>query len=183
MNYYIDIKLMPKKEIRENVLLNQVYAAFHKRLYDLKSNSIGVSFPEYRLKLGRIFRIHGTKKDLEKLEENDWLGKYGEFCKVATLTAIPKATQYRTVSRIQQNMTEAKLRRLIKRESISEEEVKKYRIKMYQSGLENPFVELVSMSNGQRHRRFIQFGEMNEQESVGEFDQFGLSNSATIPWF
>jgi len=40
---------MPKKEIRENVLLNQVYTTFHKRLYDLKSDNIAVSFPEYRL--------------------------------------------------------------------------------------------------------------------------------------
>ena len=55
MTHYIDTRLTPKKEIRENVLLNQLYSAFHKRLYDLKSKNIGVSFPEYRLKL-RLFK-------------------------------------------------------------------------------------------------------------------------------
>ncbi len=183
MTHYIDTRLTPKKEIRENVLLNQLYSAFHKRLYDLKSKNIGVSFPEYRLKLGRLFRIHGSKEDLERLQEKDWIGKYGEFCKVSSIEAVPSTVKYRTVSRVQQNMTEAKLRRLIKRGTITEEDIKKYRIKMYQGGLENPFVELVSMSNGQRHRRFIEFGELQEKELKGEFDLFGLSKLSTIPWF
>ena len=183
MDYYLDIRLMPKKEMRENVLLNQVYSAFHKRLYDLKSTTIGVSFPEYKLKLGRLFRIHGSKEDLERLQEKDWIGKYEDFCKVSEITVIPKDVKYRTISRVQQNMTEAKLRRLIKRGTISDEDVKKYRIKMYEGGLDNPFVELVSMSNGQRHRRFIEFGEIEDIEVNGEFNVFGLSTIATIPWF
>ena len=183
MDYYLDIRLVPKKEIRENVLLNQIYSAFHKRLYDLKSTTIGVSFPEYKLKLGRLLRIHGTQEDLERLEKKDWLGKYRDFCKVGTITVVPNDVKYRTVSRVQQNMTEAKLRRLIKRGSISDEEVKKYRIKMYEGGLDNPFVELVSISNGQRHRRFIEFGKLGNTEKRGEFDLFGLSTMATVPWF
>ncbi len=183
MNYYIDIKLVPNKEIRENVLLNQIYTAFHKRLYDLKSTNIAVSFPQYRLKLGRLFRIHGSKEALEKLNEKDWLGKYSKNCKVTTIEAIPTEIQYRTISRIQQNMTEAKLRRLIKRGSIPEEDIKKYRIKMFQGGFDNPYVELVSMSNGQLHRRFIEFGKLQDKEVKGEFDLFGLSKGSTIPWF
>lgn len=183
MTHYIDIRLFPKKEIRENVLLNQVYTTFHKRLYDLKSKEIGVSFPEYRLKLGKLFRIHGSKEALEKLNEKEWLGKYKAFCKVSTIDGIPKKVQYRTVSRVQQNMTEAKLRRLIKRGTIPEEDIKKYRIKMFQGGLDNPYVELVSMSNKQLHRRFIEFGELQSTEIKGEFDVFGLSNTSTIPWF
>ncbi len=183
MDYYIDIKLIPNKEIRENVLLNQVYTAFHKRLYDLKSTDIAVSFPQYRLKLGKLFRIHGSKEALEKLNEKEWLGKYNASCKVTTINTIPKNVEHRTISRIQQNMTEAKLRRLIKRGTISEEDIKKYRIKMFQGGLDNPYVELVSMSNGQLHRRFIEFGELQEKEVRGEFDLFGLSKVSTIPWF
>jgi len=183
MTHYIDIRLFPKKEIRENVLLNQVYTAFHKRLYDLKSDSIGVSFPEYRLKLGRLFRIHGSKEALEKLQAKEWLGKYAEFCNVSKIEAIPEKVQYRTVSRVQQNMTEAKLRRLIKRGTIPEEDIKKYRVKMFQGGLENPYVELRSMSNGQMHRRFIEFGELQDNEIKDKFDLFGLSKKATIPWF
>ncbi len=183
MTHYIDIRLNPKKEVRENVLLNQVYSAFHKRLYDLKSNNIAVSFPEYRLKLGKLFRIHGSKEALEKLQAKEWIGKYTGYCKVSIIQSIPDEVKYRTVSRVQQNMTEAKLRRLIKRGTIPEEDIKKYRIKMFQGGLDNPYVELVSMSNGQLHRRFIEFGELQDTETKGEFDLFGLSNVSTIPWF
>jgi CRISPR-associated endonuclease Csy4 len=175
MTHYIDIRLNPKKEIRENVLLNQLYTAFHKRLYDLKSDNIAVSFPEYHLKLGRLFRIHGSKEALEKLQAKEWLGKYAEFCKVSKTEATPEKVQYRTISRVQQNMTEAKLRRLIKRGTIPEEDIKKYRIKMFQGGLDNPYVELKSMSNGQLHRRFIEFGELQTNEEKGKFDLFGLS--------
>ena len=183
MDYYIDIKLFPTKEIRENVLLNQVYTVFHKRLYDLKSNDIGISFPQYKLKLGRLLRIHGEKEILNKLEEIDWLGKYRIYCKVTKVETIPENVQYRTVSRIQQNMTESKLRRLIKRETISKEDIKKYRLKMLQGGLDNPYLELTSMSNNQFHRRFIEFGELDNKEVKGPFDVFGLSKTGTIPWF
>ena len=184
MTHYIDIKLFPTKNMRENFLLNQVYTAFHKRLYDLKSTDIAVSFPEYRLKLGRLFRIHGSKEALEKLEEKEWLvSKYKEFCKVSKIEVVPEKIQHRTISRIQQNMTEAKLRRLIKRGTIPEEDIKKYRIKMFQGGLDNPYVELMSMSNGQLHRRFMEFGELKDKETKGEFDLFGLSKVSTVPWF
>ncbi len=183
MDYYIDIKLFPKKEIRENILLNHVYTAFHKRLFDLKSTNIAISFPEYKIKLGRLFRIHGTKEALEKMEEKEWIGKYKSFCLLSEIENIPDNVEYRTVSRIQQNMTESKLRRLINRGTIPEEDIKKYRIKMFQEGLDNPYVELVSMSNGQLHRRFIKFGELEEKAVYGEFDSFGLSKTSTIPWF
>ncbi len=188
MTHYIDIRLQPKKEIRENILLNQLYSAFHKQLYELKSNNIAVSFPEYRLKLGRLFRIHGSKENLEKLQSKEWLKKDITYYKLSDINAIPNKVKYRTVYRVQQNMTEAKLRRLIKRAkegkgNFNEEDIKKYRIKMYQGGLDNPYVELVSMSNRQLHRRFIAFGELQESEIKDGFDLFGLSKISTIPWF
>lgn len=183
MTHYIDIKLLANKELRENVLLNQIYTSFHKRIYDLKSENIALSFPNYKLNLGRLFRIHGEMEVLEKLNKKDWLGNYKKFCKVSSINIIPSDVKYRVVSRIQQNMTESKLRRLIKRGNISDEDIKKYKIKMLQGGLDNPYVELISMSNGQLHRRFISFGELKDSEIKGKFDLFGLSKSATIPWF
>ncbi len=61
---------------------------------------------------------------------------------------------------------------------------------MLQGGLDNPYVELMSESgkkkNGAKerlHRRFIAFGELQESETKGEFDLFGLSKVSTIPWF
>jgi len=42
MNYYTDIKINPDAEMRENVLLNKVYAKLHKALHTLKATDIGI---------------------------------------------------------------------------------------------------------------------------------------------
>ena len=183
MNYYIDIKLILSKEIQENILLNQLYTNFHKRLYDLNKYSIGVSFPRYKLKLGNVFRIHGSKIDLEMLQKVDWVNELLKFCDVSEISLVPDGVEYRIVSRIQTTMSQSKLRRLIKRGSIKEEDIKTYKAKLFQKSLGNPFVELISMSNGERHRRFIQFSDLSKNQIKGSFDLFGLSKTATVPWF
>jgi len=183
MDYYIDLKLKPDAEMRENVLCNKVYTKLHKALFTMSITDIGVSFPNYTIKLGDVLRIHGTQQRLEVLQAMKWLGGLSGYCAVGGILTIPEKVKFRTVSRIQSNMTEAKLRRLIKRDSITPEEVKRYKAKMFSQGLDNPYVELESQSNGHLHRRFIHFGKISDVERLGVFDHFGLSKQATIPWF
>ncbi|PCI58977.1 MAG: type I-F CRISPR-associated endoribonuclease Cas6/Csy4 [Gammaproteobacteria bacterium] len=183
MNHYLEIKIIPDAEMRESVLLNKVYIKLHKALFDLKNNRIGVSFPEYRIKLGKLIRIHGDQAILNDLQGLNWLGGLGGYCKVSDITKVPEKCKYRIISRKQANMTEAKLRRLIKRGSIKPDEVNAYKAKMFSQGLDHAFLELDSGSNGHYHRRFIQFGDLIEQPIKGEFDFFGLSKQATVPWF
>ncbi|VAX06000.1 CRISPR-associated protein, Csy4 family [hydrothermal vent metagenome] len=57
------------------------------------------------------------------------------------------------------------------------------RIYFFQNGIDNPYLELESSSNGRLHRRYIEFGEIQKNRVFGEFDQFGLSKTATVPWF
>jgi CRISPR-associated endonuclease Csy4 len=54
---------------------------------------------------------------------------------------------------------------------------------MLSQSLDNPYLELESTSNGNKHRRYLEFGQLLGNAVVGEFDQFGLSKTATIPWF
>ena len=54
---------------------------------------------------------------------------------------------------------------------------------MFTKGLDNPYLELVSTSNEHTHRRYIQFSGLLTEPVDGEFDQFGLSKTATVPWF
>lgn len=54
---------------------------------------------------------------------------------------------------------------------------------MFSQGLDAPYLELQSASNGHRHRRYIEFGELLDAPVRGEFDSFGLSKTATVPWF
>lgn len=183
MDSYTEIKLKSDAEMRLNSLLNAVYSKFHKALFDLKANNIGVSFPNYKYRLGDTLRIHSSESRLLELQQINWLGGMSGYCKVETIQAVPQHTQYRVISRIQPKMTEAKLRRLIKRGSISDDEAKAYKQKMFSQSLDAPYVTLESNSNRHKHRRYIHFGDLVDKRIEGVFDTFGLSKTATIPWF
>ncbi len=183
MSFFIDIKINPDAAMHENILLNKVYSKLHKALYSLNSTEIGVSFPCYKIMLGDVIRLHGAEEKLKELQSSDWLGALKSYCIIGSIQAIPNDAPYRTISRKQSNMTEAKLRRLIKRGSILPGEVKAYKAKMFEIGLDNAYLELESATNGHKHRRYIQFGKLGSKPVEGEFDQFGLSKTATVPWF
>lgn len=183
MDYYIDIKIIADAEMRENILLNKVYTKFHKVLYSLRSSDIAVSFPKCHILLGDTIRIHGSSNRLLQVQESDWLGGLVGYCKITDVLSVPEKIQYRTISRKQSNMTEAKLRRLIKRGSIDNDGIKNYKAQMFKKGLDNPYLELESTSNANKHRRYIKFGELTDKPVTGHFDFFGLSKTATVPWF
>lgn len=183
MNYFINIVIKPDNEMRENFLLNKVFTKLHKALCTLNSTGIGVSFPNYKVLLGNVIRLHGNESALLALQNTNWLGGLTGYCEIAQIQSAPDNAFYRNISRIQSNMTEAKLRRLIARGSISADEVKGYKAKMFHQGIDNPYLELESTSNGHKHRRYLQFGDLHSKPVEGPFDQFGLSKTATIPWF
>lgn len=183
MDYYCDIVLLPDQELRENVLMNMVYSKLHKGLASLKSDFIGVSFPAATLKPGNHLRLHGTKEHLEHLSALNWLGGLSGYCKIDVIKPIPDKVQYRTISRKQTTKSNSKLRRLQKRGSLSSEDVKGYRAKMFSQGLDNPYFDLVSQSSGHTYRRFLELGDIQAEPTAGAFDSFGLSRDATVPWF
>jgi CRISPR-associated endonuclease Csy4 len=183
MNHYIDIQIKPDEEMQESPLMNLVYEKIHRELVRLRTNQIGVSFPDHKIKLGRIIRLHGSKNDLENFLDLTWLGGIAGYCEIGGVKDIPADVRYRIVSRIRSNMSKSKLERLKKRGSIAPEEEKKYKSKMFSQGLDNPYLDLKSGSTGQKHRRFINFGPLLDQSITGRFDSYGLSKDATIPWF
>lgn len=192
MDYFIDVKIKPDAEMRENVLLNKTYTKLHKALSAIQANDIGVSFPKYRLKLGDVIRLHGSEGRLVELQGMNWLGGLSGYCDVSTIQSVPQTVQCRTVSRVQTTMNLKKLAQRVAHqkesgELKSEDEVKayeqQYKAKMFAAGLDNPYLELQSVSSGKLYRRYIQFGTLQDEPVHGEFDHFGLSKHATIPWF
>jgi CRISPR-associated endonuclease Csy4 len=183
MDYYFDIKIEPDEEVPIYFIRNKVFSKLHKALHTLNSSSIGISFPQYKVLLGNIIRIHGSEVKLNELKTIDWLGGLAGYSSISPIQHIPHDVKYRVISRKQPSMTEAKLRRLIKRGSITPESVKDYKVKMFEKGLDNPYLELDSTSSGHKHRRYIAFGELLSNPLKGDFDSFGLSKTATIPWF
>ncbi|WP_198244587.1 type I-F CRISPR-associated endoribonuclease Cas6/Csy4 [methane-oxidizing endosymbiont of Gigantopelta aegis] len=183
MDHYIDIRILPDAEMRENVLLNKVYTKFHKALCTLDAEDIGVSFPEYKIKLGRLLRIHSNAERLTELQKMQWLGGLVGYCNIAEIKLVPENTTFRVISRIQTTMSPAKYRRLLARGTITEKEQKQYKAKMFQKGLDNPYMELESASTGKKYRRYLIFSDLLDNSVEGKFDQFGLSKTATVPWF
>ncbi|MCK9505365.1 MAG: type I-F CRISPR-associated endoribonuclease Cas6/Csy4 [Porticoccaceae bacterium] len=183
MTHYNDILLLPDPEFPATLLMNAVYSKLHKVLVDLKSTSIGVSFPKCKKTLGNLLRLHGSDKDLEQLWQSDWLGGMRGYCEVGEILQVPEGARHRRVGRVQTNMSQAKLNRLLKRGSITEAEAEQYLEKMGRQQFKGPYLELQSGSNGHKHRRYVELGELIDQPLEGGFDQFGLSKTATVPWF
>ena len=183
MDHYIEIKIKPDAEMRENELLNKVYSKFHKALFELKSQNIGVSFPDYQIKLGRRMRIHGNQAALKTLQEKNWLGGLMGYCQISDIQAIPVKVEYRVLSRIRRKMTTSRLKRVIQRKSIKQEEIRAYKAKMFQESLTEPYLELKSVSTNQLYRRYIHFSKVTKTAQKGKFDAFGLSKTGSIPWF
>ena len=184
MDFYIDLILQEDDEIPIYFIRNKVFAKFHKALYELKETSIGISFPKYKTKLGNVIRLHGEKLNLNALQKNNWLGGLVGYCDVSDILPIPEKTKrHRTISRVRQNMSNSKLQRLVKRETILDEKIKDYKTKMLSTELDTPYLELKSTSNQQLYRRYIQFGKISAQKTEGKFDSFGLSKTATVPIF
>lgn len=183
MNYYLDIVLKPDAEMRENVLMNKIYTKLHKALCDMQVNDVGISFPQWEAMLGKQLRLHSNRERLEQLLAVNWLGGLAGYCDVSGVNTVPDNAQHRVISRVQTTMSNAKLQRLIKRAGIDEVGIKAYKAKMFARGLDNPYVELESSSNGHKHRRYIKFGDLQSSAQVGDFDYFGLSKTATVPWF
>ncbi len=183
MEYYLDLKIVPDEEVPVYFIRNKIYTKLHKALFTLNATDIAVSFPSYTAKLGNVIRIHGNQNRLSELQAMNWSGSLSGYCEISEILPVPDNAKHRTISRKQSNMTQAKLRRLIKRGSISTDEAKQYRAKMFSQSLDNPYLELESTSNGNKHRRYLEFGQLSDNAIVGEFDQFGLSKTATVPWF
>lgn len=189
MDHYIEINLLPDPEFPASTLMNALFNKLHKALFDLHSKEMGVSFPNYEKTLGTMLRIHGSESNLQQLQALDWIGRMKDYCVASEVQPIPELVQYRTVSRKQDNMTNAKLRRLIARQEqrqdgvpMSETDIQNYQEKMVADQQKGPFLDLKS-SKGQRYRRYIKLGELQNESVAGEFDQFGLSKTATVPWF
>lgn len=183
MDAYFELHLKPDAEMREAELSSKVFTKFHKALVMLNTNEIGISFPQAHIKLGKVFRIHANKRILNDLQGLDWLGALSGYCRISDILPVPKHAQFRIISDKKSNLSKAKLRRLIARGNIDKEGEKRYKIKMLSQGFDNPYLDLFSSSTGQVHRKFFEFSDVTDKPVEGVFDSYGLSKTATVPWF
>lgn len=183
MNYYQDFKVKPNKKRNTPSLMSSLYANFHLALVKGAFTNIGVSFPNVGENIGNIIRIHGTEENLKFLGSK-WIHNAISDCViVGDITLVPEEHDQRNIRRHKPKFSNARLRRLIKRGTIDAAGIQNYRRKMFTEQVELPFLDVWSESSKNLYRTFFDISEPKKSPASGEFNSFGLSESATVPWF
>jgi CRISPR-associated endonuclease Csy4 len=184
MNHYIEIKVLADQEFSPSLLMNALFAKFHRALVGIGHGEIGVSFPQALKTLGDTIRLHGSQSALERLMASNWLKGFTDYTSVTAIKAVPDNCKYRVVRRVQaKSNVERMYRRSVKKGWLSAEEAVEKMNACKEQQLKLPYVQLKSGSTGQSFRLFIQQGKNQDVPVAGEFSAYGLSDVATIPWY
>lgn len=184
MDHYLEITLLPDPEFEEQVLLNALFSKFHRGASQAVPGKLGVSFPRVGKRLGGQLRIHGGTRDLDTLMATPWLKGLGDYCQVSDIQPVPEHCQYRTVRRVQTKSAHNKRKRSVAKGWLTEEEAQAKIPDEQQKNLKHlPFLQIKSLSNGNTMRIYVNHGELQNEPVSGTFNSYGLSPTATIPWF
>ena len=191
MDHYVDIDVRVDPDFASHQLMSVLYAKLHRALAaragSEAGSGIGVSFPGFDPKapyLGTRLRLHGSLADLSALMAGNWLAGMRDHVAVAPPAAVPPDAQHRPVRRVQVKSSPERLRRrLMRRHPIDEQEARKRIPDEVASLTRLPFVQLRSTSTGQPFRLFIEHGPLLPRAWPGNFNAYGLSREASVPWF
>jgi CRISPR-associated endonuclease Csy4 len=182
----MDIRILPDPEFAPPQVMNAVFTKLHHCLARLAVDDIGVSFPEVdsgRPRLGRVVRLHGTAAALARLMHEQWLTGMRDYIRIGGVEPVPDQVQHRRVRRVQSKGSSERIRRRqMRRHNWTEEEARERIPDFAGRMLSLPFVRLKSASSGQQFRLFIDHQAVDRPAS-GSFNAYGLSSSATVPWF
>ncbi len=184
MESYQDIRVLPDPEFIEETLMAALFARLHRALVAYGKGDIGISFPEHAKKLGGVIRLHGSQAALTQLEESRWRAGLNDYCRATAILAIPAVTGWRVVSRVQvKSSVERLVRRSLRKGWITEEQAQQRIAEGRDRRCNLPFLTLNSLSTGQCFKLFISHGKLQTTPASGSFSSYGLSDTATVPWF
>ncbi|RUQ31347.1 MAG: type I-F CRISPR-associated endoribonuclease Cas6/Csy4 [Candidatus Competibacteraceae bacterium] len=187
MDAYLEIRLLPDPEFMPTLLMNALFNKLHRGLVEQGGNNIGVSFPDVGKKsrsLGERLRLHGSRTNLAELMALNWMMGMRDHSVVGTVMEVPAHAKPRVVRRVQaKSNPERQRRRLIARKGVSLEQAIQAIPDDAMELLKLPYLILTSQSTGQQFRLFVDHLAIQEQTVVGAFSAYGLSPTATVPWF
>lgn len=187
MDHYIDIRLLPDPEFPVPLLMNALFAKLHRGLAEAAEGRIGVSFPEHDNdipRLGACLRLHGDRESLHILMALDWLKGIRDHTNVSETRPIPTPKGYRRVRRVQAKSSPERLRRrYMKRHHVDAKTAQEAIPDSAVEYVSLPYATLNSQSTGQRFRLFIAHDPVMKDATPGPFSDYGLSSTATVPWF
>lgn len=203
MNYYQDITLLPDAEVSLGFLWQKIFQQVHIALVDNKvgenKSAVALSIVHYGNKdfpLGHIVRLFSDRKDvLEKLNVKQWLTRLSDYCHVSSIKAVPDTiTQYACFTRKPVKSIYKKAQRRAEHLDKPYEEVLAYLVEENKSKeCKLPFIHVESQKT---KKCMIEKGEQGQYKFrlfieralakcpvEGVFDCYGLSKTATVPWF
>jgi CRISPR-associated endonuclease Csy4 len=187
MDHYIDIQLRADPETAPHQLMSALCTRLHRRLVAVPECQIGISFPGFETRppaLGKHLRLHGSAAALTELFALDWLAALRDHLQLSTAAAVPADATHRVVRRVQSRSNPERLRRRqMRRHGIDEAEA---RLRIPDDAAEYlrlPFVQMRSTSSAQDFRLFIEHGPALTTAVPGDFNRYGLSQQASVPWF
>lgn len=121
MDSYIEIRILPDQEFEATTLMSTVFAKLHRALVESGRSDIGVSFPEAGKTPGALLRLHGSLAALESIMTLSWLTGLQDYTQTSGILQVPAQAAYVQVARVQSKMTASRIRRALKRGSLSEE--------------------------------------------------------------
>lgn len=202
MRAYQEITLRHSEEIPCNFLWEKLFQQVHLALVENKTigrtaaggsdplvaySEYGVSFPQYCDQLNALgckLRIFASGSDkLLRLDLNRWLDGLRDYCRVSGIEAVPDEVEHVRFKRRQLcTGIERLARRRAKRKQESYEQALAYYSGFNSHTTRLPFIYMNSLSGKQRFPLFIE-KEVAAHQELGEFSCYGLSITATVPWF
>ncbi len=192
MNYYQEISVLPNADIGLYFLWQKFYQQIHLALVENKradnASAIGLAFPEYdagKYSLGTKLQLFAEEeKLLEQMCCERWLKRLSDYLYLSHIKPVPeKLAGHACFKHIKPKGNKENLaRRRAKRkgETLQQALVHYKDFKKQLSSL--PYINMVSQTNGQRFRLFIERRIM-EQPQAGLYSCYGLSNTTTVPLF
>ncbi|HET8941327.1 MAG TPA: type I-F CRISPR-associated endoribonuclease Cas6/Csy4, partial [Rudaea sp.] len=183
--HYVDIRVVPDPESSASQLLGALYDRLHLALVQQRLNSIGVSFPGYSINprsLGNVLRLHASDDTLRIFLQTDWLKGMRGHIRMTEIAYVPSNAQHRTVQRKQFKTSAERLRRRrMRRKGETEEQVKAAIPSTMERTPNLPYLHVRSRSTGQSFCLFIALGPLSANAMLGDFNSYGLGETATIP--
>lgn len=193
MKCYIEITLLPSADITSYFLWEKVYQQLHLALVEVQDSDkkvqIGVAFPEYdddRNQLGSKLRLFAPSNEiLESLNITKWLSRLADYVHITKIREVPETVkEYVCFKRVQLKSNSISLaRRKAKRKGISVEQAMACFGGREESYSKAPFIQVKSLSSGQRYRLMIARTDASDSQILGRFSSYGLSSKSSVPIF
>ncbi|MBC3810918.1 type I-F CRISPR-associated endoribonuclease Cas6/Csy4 [Undibacterium aquatile] len=200
MKYYLDITLLPDAEANLGFIWQKVFQQLHIALVDNKigdnESAVALSIVNYGDKdfpLGNQLRLlANTEEVLQKLDVHRWLNRLSDYCHIKPIKLVPtNVLQYARFKRKPVKSIEKKAERRANHLDLPYDEVLAYLKKEGRSDeCKLPFINVESQQTKKRlelreSAKFLIFieRELVDESTEGKFDCYGLSKTATVPWF